>query len=98
MDIKQMRSHVRSILRRMDNDSNQLGEVQFTDAELTALINEAYRLFLMETEILRESASVTVTSGIGTLPDGTINVDRVEISNVPIGQLSRRFYTGALPG
>lgn len=97
MTLKQIRSHVRSQLVRLAQDKSMLQEHQWTDRELNAMINEAYRMFLQETEILHGSSTVTLTSGIGTLPDDVITIRRVEVDSEPIGRLGVKSYNGALP-
>ncbi len=97
MTLKQIRSHIRSHLVRMMQDKEFLQEHQWTDREINAMINEAYRMFLQDTEILHGSSTVTLTSGVGTLPDDVISIRRIEIDDEPIGRLGVKSYNGALP-
>jgi hypothetical protein len=97
MTLKQIRSHIRSHLVRMMQDKEFLQEHQWTDREINAMINEAYRMFLQDTEILHGSSIVTLTSGVGTLPDDVISIRRIEIDDEPIGRLGVKSYNGALP-
>jgi hypothetical protein len=97
MTLKQIRSHIRSHLVRMMQDKEFLQEHQWTDREINAMINEAYRMFLQDTEILHGSSTVTLTSGVGTLPDDVISIRRVEVNGEPIGRLGVKSYNGALP-
>ncbi len=97
MNLKQIRSHIRSHLVRMMQDKELMQEHQWTEREINALINEAYRMFLQDTEILHGSSTVTLTNGVGTLPDDVISIRRVEVDSEPIGRISVKSYNGALP-
>lgn len=98
MNLKTMRSHIRAKLMRVQRDVSQLGpQSEWTDAELNAIINQAYRQFLMDTEVLRDTSDVTFTAGKGTMPDGVIEIKRIEIDGDPIGTLTAVGYEGELP-
>lgn len=98
MTLKEMRSHIRSQLVRVAQNTKHLGPgADWTDSELNAKINEAYRMFLFATEMIHETADVTVTSGVGTAPTGLISIKRVEINGYPAEILAPNIFPEDLP-
>jgi len=98
MNLKQMRSHLHSYLVRAKQDVSHLGPGKdWTDEELNAKLNEAYRMFLNATEMLRETANVTVTDGVGDAPTGLISIKRVEIDSRPAETLAPNTFPEDLP-
>ncbi len=81
----------------MFKDTSQLHEYEYTDSELNSFINEAYRLFLQETEILKKTDTIEIVNGVGILPDGVISINRVEINGMPIDRISRDLKSGENP-
>lgn len=83
---------------RMSRNNEHLGKYSdWTDAELNAKINEAYRMFLTSTEMIRETATVTFTDGVGNAPTGLIAIKRIEVDNAPAGVLVTNTYDEDLP-
>lgn len=98
MDLREIRSIVRSNIVRLMNNKDQFGQAShWTDTELNAYINQASKLFLEQTDILQDSDTVTVTNGVGTLPANIIKVHRVEIDNKPAGILYKHTYDSDWP-
>lgn len=97
MTRKEIRSHVRANLVRLFRDVNEQIGVQYTDAEINDLINEASRQFLLETELLQGSELVTVTSGVGNISGNVIRVSRVEIDDEPVDWLNTLNFPEELP-
>lgn len=101
MTFGEIRSHIELTLQRLAGGSNKgvNGIQQFMGGEVGKYINEAYRMFLDRTQMFETSASVTITSGYGTLPSDCLHVIRVEDSaGKPItGRVQRRFFDKDLP-
>ena len=102
MTVGDIKSHIEMHLMRLlggkDNKS-VAGIQQFMGGEIYKSINEAYRVFLDRTRLLESSASVTITSGYGTLPADCYHVLRVEDSagEQITGRVQRRFNDTDLP-
>lgn len=98
MTRKDLRSHIRRHLVRLQNDITQDSRASvYTDTEINALIDEASKHFLEQTGILQGSETITVTAGSGTITGSVIKVDRVEIGSEPIGWIYKQAYDEDLP-
>jgi len=90
MTLSSIRSLVRSHMTRVRNDARHLGvHSDYTDKELDIWINQTYKEFCGDTELLSKSVTLTYTDGVARLPDDLIDIKIVSYDDSPIGSINR---------
>lgn len=90
MNLASIRSMIRMNLVRTLQNASHLGNASsFTDTELDLWINQTYKEFCGDTELLSKSVTLTLSGGVAVMPDDLVDVKIVSYAGAPIGSVNR---------